>query len=220
VGEVTGSGGKQQFTYDHVFGDQQDTATLYEEVLADVVKSTVNGFNGTIFAYGQTSSGKTHTMMGSKRGPGVLPLATRHIFNLVKEQSDREFFFRLSYVEIYNEVITIAWTRRSDVLLYDRCPLYGALQVINDLLDPTKSGLQLRMDDSSNVKIIGVTEKVVTSPTEVMSTIAAGEVHRQTGDTAMNLKSSRCVRASRHLCRQHTTHNDTRQVAHDVPADD
>ncbi len=92
--------------------------------------------------------------------------------------------------------------------------------MINDLLDPTKSGLQLRMDDSSNVKIIGVTEKVVTSPTEVMSTIAAGEVHRQTGDTAMNLKSSRCVPASHHLCRQHTTHNDARQVAHDVPADD
>ena len=51
MGEVTGSGGKQQFTYDHVFGDQQTTDQLYDEVLSDVVKSTVNGFNGTIFAY-------------------------------------------------------------------------------------------------------------------------------------------------------------------------
>jgi centromeric protein E len=63
---------------------------------------------GTIFAYGQTASGKTHTMMGSRGEdgqPGVIPLALASIFHYMEDQSShREFILRCSYLELYNEV--------------------------------------------------------------------------------------------------------------------
>ena len=61
----------------------QDSATLdvYSAIANEVVESALSGINGTIFAYGQTSTGKTHTMFGSPGEPGIMPLAVRHIFD-------------------------------------------------------------------------------------------------------------------------------------------
>ncbi len=60
----------------------------------------VGGFNGTVFAYGQTSSGKTHTMSGTAAEPGIIPLAVREVFALVEQHQDREFLLRVSYMEV------------------------------------------------------------------------------------------------------------------------
>lgn len=60
----------------------------------------VNGFNSTVFAYGQTSSGKTHTMKGTGDDPGIIPLAVREIFQLIGACQDREFLLRVSYMEV------------------------------------------------------------------------------------------------------------------------
>lgn len=77
---------------------------------------------GTIFAYGQTSSGKTFTMKGEgKRSPGLIPLAIRDIFNFINQTTNREFLLRVSYMEIYNEII-------------------------NDLLSPGSSHLKIKED--------------------------------------------------------------------------
>ena len=59
---------------------------------------------GTIFAYGQTSSGKTHTMKGDNDAPGIIPLAISDIFTYIEQTTSREFLLRCSYLEIYNEV--------------------------------------------------------------------------------------------------------------------
>ncbi|XP_017236983.1 kinesin-like protein KIN-7C, mitochondrial isoform X3 [Daucus carota subsp. sativus] len=60
---------------------------------------------GTIFAYGVTSSGKTHNMHGDQRSPGIIPLAVKDTFSIIQETPSREYMLRVSYLEIYNEVL-------------------------------------------------------------------------------------------------------------------
>lgn len=66
----------------------------------------MNGFNGTIFAYGQTGTGKTHTMEGTKEQPGVTPRSFEHIFSAIKSAPDtKKFLVSVAYLEIYNEQV-------------------------------------------------------------------------------------------------------------------
>lgn len=60
----------------------------------------INGFNSTVFAYGQTSSGKTYTMRGTPDDAGLIPLAVNEIFGLIESCQDREFLLRVSYMEV------------------------------------------------------------------------------------------------------------------------
>ena len=66
----------------------------------------MDGYNGTVFAYGQTAAGKTHTMLGSKGTPGILPLAVNEIMEAISRATHRAFLIRCSYIEIYKEQIT------------------------------------------------------------------------------------------------------------------
>ena len=74
---------------DRVFGEGARTEDLYAELAKDVIASAMAGINGTIFAYGQTSSGKTHTMQGSTDEPGIIPLAIRDVFDFVETVRSR-----------------------------------------------------------------------------------------------------------------------------------
>lgn len=64
----------------------------------------MSGVNGTVFAYGVTSSGKTHTMMGGREEVGIVPQAICHVFDQIEQNPDKEYLLRLSLLEIYNEV--------------------------------------------------------------------------------------------------------------------
>ena len=82
------------------------TPEIYSQFASNLVWSCMNGYNGTIFAYGQTASGKTYTMKGEgKKNPGIIPLAIHDVFRFIKQTKDREFVLRVSYLEIYNEII-------------------------------------------------------------------------------------------------------------------
>ncbi|KAM3402627.1 hypothetical protein ACQJBY_006466 [Aegilops geniculata] len=109
------------YGYDRVFGPSTATEAVYDVAARPVVKGAMEGINGTVFAYGVTSSGKTHTMHGDQNCPGIIPLAIKDVFSLIQETPGREFLLRVSYLEIYNEVI-------------------------NDLLDPTGQNLRVRED--------------------------------------------------------------------------
>eukprot|EP01018_Ginkgo_biloba_P035560 Gb_12655 [translate_table: standard] len=74
-----------KFEFDRVFGEDSKTVDIYEARTKDIVAAAVRGFNGTVFAYGQTSSGKTHTMRGSSTEPGVIPLAVHEVFKNIQE---------------------------------------------------------------------------------------------------------------------------------------
>lgn len=73
---------------------------VYEGLVYRVVKGFVDGFNGTLFAYGQTSSGKTHTLIGKAEDPGVTPLAIHDVFNLIRSAAETQFLLRASYFEV------------------------------------------------------------------------------------------------------------------------
>ncbi|XP_042210977.1 kinesin-like protein KIN-7G [Homarus americanus] len=83
------------YKFDRVFGAQYSNNDVYTEVAEAIVESTLGGFNGTIFAYGQTSSGKTYTMMGDKINHGIIPLAIKNIFRSIENTPDREYLIRL-----------------------------------------------------------------------------------------------------------------------------
>lgn len=84
---------------DHLFDPTTPTREVYEQVCEPIVWSAMEGVNGTIFAYGQTASGKTYTMKGQgKRNPGLIPLAVQDVFNFIRQSTDREFLLRVRII--------------------------------------------------------------------------------------------------------------------------
>ncbi|KAG8655896.1 kinesin-like protein KIN-7D, mitochondrial isoform X3 [Manihot esculenta] len=153
------------YAFDRVFGPHTTSQEVYDVAAKPVVQAAMEGVNGTVFAYGVTSSGKTHTMHGDQDSPGIIPLAIKDVFSIIQDTPGREFLLRVSYLEIYNEVI-------------------------NDLLDPTGQNLRVR-EDAQGTYVEGIKEEVVLSPGHALSFIAAGEEHRHVGSNNFNLFSSR-----------------------------
>ncbi|XP_036791713.1 centromere-associated protein E isoform X7 [Oncorhynchus mykiss] len=158
----------KNFSFDRVFSAEETTLQLYQELAKPLVVSTVEGYNGTIFAYGQTSSGKTFTMMGSSLTPGVIPLAMEDVFQTIKNCPKKEFLLRVSYLEIYNETVT-------DLL----CDSWK------------RKPLEIREGNNKNVYVADLTEELVTSPEQALAWIRKGEKNRHYGKTKMNQRSSR-----------------------------
>ena len=77
----------QSFQFDDVFGPESKTPAIYNTVVRPITKAALQGYNGTVFMYGQTTSGKTYTMLGTSDIPGILPCAIRDIFNGIKNVS-------------------------------------------------------------------------------------------------------------------------------------
>ena len=88
-----------------MFKPDTTTANVFDKMGKPIIDSALEGYNGTIFAYGQTSSGKTHTLMGDTNDPGIIILAIHEVFDHIHNSPDIEFLVRVSYVEIYNENI-------------------------------------------------------------------------------------------------------------------
>jgi len=144
---------------------------IYDAAALPIVESVLEGFNGTIFAYGQTSSGKTHTMQGvdinDPETKGIIPRIVSHIFHEIDEASeDIEFTVKVSMIEIY-------------------------MERIRDLLDPKKINLQVHEDKEKGVFIGDVTETYVTEDYEVNQIMQIGNENRSIGVTDMNKQSSR-----------------------------
>ncbi|CAL9079120.1 unnamed protein product [Musa textilis] len=98
------------YTFDRVFGCECDTRHVYDEGAKEVALSVVDGINASIFAYGQTSSGKTYTMSG------ITEYAMEEIYDYIKRHEERDFVLKFSAMEIYNEVVR-------DLLSTDSSPL-------------------------------------------------------------------------------------------------
>ncbi|KAI3465239.1 hypothetical protein Pfo_021902 [Paulownia fortunei] len=154
------------FAFDHVFDQECSNARVYELLTKDIINAAVEGFNGTAFAYGQTSSGKTFTMNGSENDPGIIHRAVKDIFAKIQKTSDREFLIRVSYMEIYNEDI-------------------------NDLFAVENQKLQIHESLERGVFVAGLREEIVISADQVLNLIQLGEANRHFGDTNMNARSSR-----------------------------
>ncbi|KAL6952924.1 Kinesin-like protein KIN-7N [Sarracenia purpurea var. burkii] len=154
------------YAFDYVFDQDCRNETVYELLTKDIIHASVEGFNGTAFAYGQTSSGKTFTMNGSENDPGIIHRAVKDIFTKIQMTNDREFLIRVSYMEIYNEEI-------------------------NDLFAVENQKLQIHESLERGIFVAGLREEIVSSAEQVLKLVQSGEVNRHVGATNMNVRSSR-----------------------------
>lgn len=160
-----------KFTLDYVFTPDATQAEVYEVAAKPIVESVMQGFNGTVFAYGQTSSGKTFTMTGSsiddQVNRGIIPRMVRTVFQQIHDSTESiEFTVKVAYSEIY-------------------------MERIKDLLDPSKSNLKVKEDKSRGIYIDDLTEEYVSNDEEVYDLMRVGTSNREVAYTHMNAGSSR-----------------------------
>ncbi|XP_060914362.1 kinesin-like protein KIF3B [Labrus mixtus] len=158
------------FTFDSVYDWNSKQIELYDETFRPLVESVLLGFNGTIFAYGQTGTGKTYTMEGVRNDPerrGVIPNSFEHIFTHISRSQNQQYLVRASYLEIYQEEI-------------------------KDLLSKDQSRrLELRERPDTGVYVKDLSSFVTKSVREIEHVMNVGNQNRSVGSTNMNEHSSR-----------------------------
>ena len=162
--------GSNLYRFDNVYGEEATTQQVYDVMVKDIVSSVCSqGRNGTVFTYGQTSTGKTYTMHG------LISAAAKDLFQIStddgSQSNDNSILtcVKVSCMELYNEEL-------------------------RDLLDTGRasaSGLGIKEDRKGNVQIPGLSERVVKSFDELMSVLLEADTNRTVGSTAMNERSSR-----------------------------
>ncbi|XP_050227654.1 kinesin-like protein KIN-5C [Mercurialis annua] len=182
------AGKHRVFNFDKVFGPSAQQKDLYEQAVVPIVNEVLEGFNCTIFAYGQTGTGKTYTMEGeckrSKSGPngelpseaGVIPRAVKQIFDTLEGQN-AEYSVKVTFLELYNEEIT-------DLLAPDE------ISKVN-MEEKQKKQLPLMEDGKGGVLVRGLEEEIVTSANEIFTLLERGSAKRRTAETLLNKQSSR-----------------------------
>ncbi|KAH8731315.1 kinesin motor domain-containing protein [Phaeosphaeriaceae sp. PMI808] len=165
-----------EYSYDNVFDTQDNNARVYDAAAKRLVRRVMEGYHGTVFAYGMTGTGKTFSMQGTATNPGVIPLAITDIFSYIRETPHREFLLRVSYLEIYNEKI-------HDLLA-------GPVVGMNGQPGPQEE-IKLREDSKRGVYATPLKEEIVQSPTQLLRVIARGDNARRVAGTQFNARSSR-----------------------------
>uniref|UniRef100_A0A8C5U7A2 Kinesin-like protein n=1 Tax=Malurus cyaneus samueli TaxID=2593467 RepID=A0A8C5U7A2_9PASS len=158
-------GRSKPYIFDRVFQSNTSQEQVYNDCAKKIVKDVLEGYNGTIFAYGQTSSGKTHTMEGKLHDPdgmGIIPRIVQDIFNYIYSM-DENLEFHIKF-----------------------CLSFGMFP-----LPVSKTNLSVHEDKNRVPYVKGCTERFVCSPEEVMDTIDEGKSNRHVAVTNMNEHSSR-----------------------------
>lgn len=159
------------FTFDRVFDMQTAQSTIFDYSIKPTVDDILNGYNGTVFAYGQTGAGKSYTMMGTsiedEEGKGVTPRIIEQIFSsIMASPGTIEYTVRVSYMEIY-------------------------MERIRDLLQPQNDNLPVHEEKNRGVYVKGLLEIYVSSVQEVFEVMRRGGNARAVAATNMNQESSR-----------------------------
>ncbi|XP_071690574.1 kinesin-like protein KIN-5D [Rutidosis leptorrhynchoides] len=165
------------FSFDKVFGPESKQKDLYDQVVSPIVKEALEGYNWTIFAYGQTGTGKTYTMEGegakTQNGEfhedvGVIPRAVKELFDTLESQN-AEYSIKVTYIELYNEEIT-------DLLVPD---------------EKTKKPISIMEDGKGAVFMRGLEEELVCSADEIYELLQKGSARKHTAETLINTQSNR-----------------------------
>jgi len=159
------------FTFDRVFDMASRQVDVFDYSIRSTVDDILNGYNGTVFAYGQTGAGKSYTMMGSDidddAGRGVIPRIVQQVFaSILASPSNIEYTVRVSYMEIY-------------------------MERIRDLLMPQNDNLPVHEEKNRGVYVKGLLEVYVASDDEVYEVLRRGGTARAVSATNMNAESSR-----------------------------
>ncbi|XP_058796802.1 kinesin-like protein Klp61F isoform X2 [Phymastichus coffea] len=170
----------KKFTFDKVFGPVSKQLDVYNAVVSPLLEEVLAGYNCTVFAYGQTGTGKTFTMEGACNDPslhwqaesnaGIIPRALSHLFDELRILGAQEYTVRVSFLELYNEELF-------------------------DLLSPNDDASKIRIFEDTAKKgaiiIHGLEEVTVHNKAEVYKILEKGSEKRQTAATMMNAHSSR-----------------------------
>ncbi|XP_055957564.1 kinesin-like protein KIF18A [Patella vulgata] len=155
-----------RFAFDYVFGPHTSNQTVYEHTTKTILEGFLNGYNCSVFAYGATGAGKTHTMLGSENKPGVMYLTMIDLYERIAAiQEEKSCEVAVSYLEVYNEQI-------------------------RDLLKP-QAPLPIREDSCSGVVISGLSLHKPKSADELLKMLQYGNQNRSQHPTDANAESSR-----------------------------
>ncbi|KAF8646114.1 hypothetical protein HU200_065960 [Digitaria exilis] len=171
------------FVFDKVFGPKSQQQEVFNHAVVPLVNEVLDGYNCTIFAYGQTGTGKTYTMEGgggkTQNGDlpsdaGVIPRAVKRIFDILEAQS-AEYSMKVSFLELYNEELT-------DLLAPEESKFSD---------DKSKKPMALMEDGKGGVFVRGLEEEIVSSAAEIYRILERGSAKRKTAETLLNKQSSR-----------------------------
>lgn len=155
-----------EFQFDRVFGFDSDNNEVFENSTKNLINSLMDGYNCSVFVYGATGAGKTHTMLGHNGNPGITFLTMRELFGQIEEhETEREFELGITYLEVYNETV-------------------------KDLLNPG-GPLHLREDKKFGVCVSGIELHRIKSSEELFSLLRKGNSNRTQHPTDANAESSR-----------------------------
>ena len=154
------------YEYDFVFGENTTQDEVYESTSANLIKQVVEGYSATIMAYGATGSGKTYTMVGKGENVGLMIRSIRDLFNFVNSQQNKVYNIKITYIEVYNEIL-------------------------KDLLSDKKVSPEIRTDPTKGVILQGAECVQVNSEKEAFRLINSGNKRRTEKQTDRNKFSSR-----------------------------
>ncbi|XP_058163771.1 kinesin-like protein KIF21A isoform X3 [Dasypus novemcinctus] len=182
-------GKDKAFTFDHVFDIDSQQEQLYIQCIEKLIEGCFEGYNATVFAYGQTGAGKTYTMGTgfdvniTEEEQGIISRAVKHLFKSIEEKKHSaiknglpppDFKVNAQFLELYNEEVLDLFDTTRDIDAKNK-----------------KSNIRIHEDSTGGIYTVGVTTRTVNTESEMMQCLKLGALSRTTASTQMNVQSSR-----------------------------
>ncbi|OMJ82018.1 hypothetical protein SteCoe_17403 [Stentor coeruleus] len=158
---------ENKYAFDFAFDETASQQEVFNKTTMFLLEGVLNGYNATVFAYGPTGAGKTYTMLGEVEKLGIMLMSFIELFARIEVLSkDRNYTVKISYLEIYNEIV-------------------------RDLINPSSTCLDIREDPDKGIMVSGLSELIASSPQEVIDNLRIGNKRRTCEPTEANQTSSR-----------------------------
>ncbi|XP_026533421.1 kinesin-like protein KIF21A isoform X4 [Notechis scutatus] len=182
-------GKDKAFTFDYVFDIESQQEDIYLHCIEKLIEGCFEGYNATVFAYGQTGAGKTYTMGTGfdvnimEEEQGIIPRAVKYLYKCIEEKKHvaiqqglppPEFKVNAQFLELYNEEVLDLFDSTRDIDSKNK-----------------KSNIKIHEDSSGGIYTVGVTTRTVNAESEMMQCLKLGALSRTTASTQMNVQSSR-----------------------------
>uniref|UniRef100_A0A8C6YI68 Kinesin family member 21A n=1 Tax=Naja naja TaxID=35670 RepID=A0A8C6YI68_NAJNA len=182
-------GKDKAFTFDYVFDIESQQEDIYLQCIEKLIEGCFEGYNATVFAYGQTGAGKTYTMGTGfdvnimEEEQGIIPRAVKHLYKCIEEKKHvaiqqglppPEFKVNAQFLELYNEEVLDLFDSTRDIDSKNK-----------------KSNIKIHEDSAGGIYTVGVTTRTVNAESEMMQCLKLGALSRSTASTQMNVQSSR-----------------------------
>ncbi|XP_072510408.1 kinesin-like protein KIF21A isoform X7 [Notamacropus eugenii] len=182
-------GKDKAFTFDYVFDIESQQEQIYTQCIEKLIEGCFEGYNATVFAYGQTGAGKTYTMGTGfdvniiEEEQGIISRAVKHLFKCIEEKKEiaikngvppPDFKVNSQFLELYNEEVLDLFDTTRDIDAKNK-----------------KSNIRIHEDSTGGIYTVGVTTRSVNTESEMMQCLKLGALSRTTASTQMNVQSSR-----------------------------